>query len=245
MLLEKKVISSHLTLEATWHSLIMAFIHNLRRFVLSMLLVVGVVTLVACQSTDFKAILTPPPCWQGICPDVTTKAEAMTQLSTLEFVEAVWDDYKGQTRWNFAKGTGFISYDQDGVVESIMIRFISSQPTVDQLQAWLGVSSGAIAFVGCDGFGDTQKVLIVMLFNPDTYITMTRDWVPESYRDRPGDSHEVTISGSQEMSVITYHSPDSYADIIEELSAQIDTPEVLPSEFQDGKTQLFMQKACN
>ncbi len=244
MLLEKRVTNRYSSLDTNRPALTMILIHNLRQIVVNVLLVVGVVALAACQSADFKTILTSPPCWQAICPGVTTHDEATTQLSSLKFVDVVWyDNERKETRWNFSSGTGFIIYDQEETVKSVVILFTSTNPTIEQVSDLFGTPSAAIAFVGCDDYGDISTALDITLFYPETYTVLT--WRPGPYLDPRGEAREISIPEIQEISVIYYHSSSTYNEELQELVGQIDTQDALPTTIQKNRTKLYVQKACN
>lgn len=203
-------------------------------------ILIATMLITSCNTNKEDFILTDPPCWQGICPELTTKEAVVSKLATLEFVDSVWYDNEfHETRWNFSEGTGFIKYDQNLIVEEITIFFSSSEPTFERIKQWLGSPPEAIAYVRCN-YGDMSRALDVTLFYPQTNFSIT--WSPRSYSNQP--HSDITIDTSQKVGLITYHSQDSYKNKIDRLTKEINTSDPLPAVFLNGKTNLYSEKTC-
>ena len=217
-----------------------------RRIHIRIFLAVVIVALAlsSCRSQKYEALLDTPPCWHDICPGVSTKGEAVAQLETLEFVGDVWyDDFYHENRWNFpgAVGGGSITYDEEQIVESIIVGFSWPKPKLD-VNELLGPPPQAIAFIGCD-YGDLATPLVIVLFYPDTYLTTFLE--PRPYHGEPGETQKIMVPSPPRVSTVSYHSSASYNDLLEEYVDRIDTIDTLPADVKDGVTKLYLEKGCS
>ena len=217
-----------------------------RRMHIRIFLAVVIVALAlsSCRSQKYGALLDTPPCWHDICPDVSTKDEAATQLEALEFVGDLWyDDFNNEIHWNFSDAGGFgtVVYDEEQVVGSIEVLFTWPTPTFE-ISKLFGVPPKAIAFVGCD-YGDLAVGLSVALFYPDTNTIITL--ATQRYRDEPGDTQEIMLSERLGIATIAYHSSASYTDWLKRYSDLVDTTDNLPADVKDGVTKLYLEKGCS
>jgi hypothetical protein len=106
---------------------------------------------------EYLTLIEASPCWQGICPGETTKAEVRRILPEIDFgmpgeIYEV-DSSNSIELWfdkdRFDGSSAGVYFDETGTVESIVIDQLRRNLTIGQIVDFLGEPAWTIASTGC------------------------------------------------------------------------------------------------
>lgn len=159
-------------------------------------------------------VIEPPPCWSQLCPEQSTREDAISFLLSLPEIENknIHDNSnagENQTRWWFTHklggGSGTIIYDQTDTISYITIDFPQrNSSSLEFIFEEFGEPEQIFAVLGC---ADSQWVQVWLLY-PQIGFGV------EIFEPNIGKTNIVKLSLEQDIAGIVYYPEYNYEDVL-------------------------------
>lgn len=158
-------------------------------------------------------VIEPPPCWNQLCPDHSTREEALSTLVSLTGIvnKNIYDNYSAGeniTRWWFtqqsAGSSGTIIYDQADTISYITIDLPKNAVSLELIFEQFGEPEQIFAVLGC---ADSQWLQVWLLY-------AQMGFGVEIFDSNIRKTSNIELNLEQDITGIVYYPENSYEDVL-------------------------------